>query len=422
MKNSLHFFFLIILILPILLKAQTVTGRLVDENGAGLSEVQLQLCIPENVYNTTSGTDGYFTFDNVVSGVEDNQLPTGYAVSNNFPNPFNPTTRIGITLPNRDNVKIEVFNLLGQSVIEVIERTFSMGTNFIDLELNGLPNGFYIARITIDDKHTIIKKMMLIYGSQHLSTNGVVSNTQLNKTNNNYNNNFDTNIDSLVATSTIIGRKTFNNLPAITGGTVNLGNLTIERYCPGTPTVTFAGKTYNTVQIGDQCWLKENLDVGTMILGSENQTNNGSIEKYCYGNILNNCTTYGGLYQWDETMQYVTTEGTQGICPTGWHIPKLSEFQTLSDAVGGDGNALKAIGQGTGCGAGTNTSGFSALLAGGRYDGGFYDLGYGAYFWSSTEYVASYAYYLSLSTFDSGVYLYYVYEGYGGFSVRCLKD
>ena len=52
--------------------------------------------------------------------------------------------------------------------------------------------------------------------------------------------------------------------------------------CPGTPTVTYYGKTYNTVQIGNQCWLKENLDVGTMIntnSSSNKQTNNGIIEK-----------------------------------------------------------------------------------------------------------------------------------------------
>jgi uncharacterized protein (TIGR02145 family) len=74
--------------------------------------------------------------------------------------------------------------------------------------------------------------------------------------------------------------------------------------CPGTPTVEYAGKTYNTVQIGSQCWLKENLDVGTMIPGSLEQKNNGTIEKYCYNDSIENCTTYGGLYQWAEAMEY----------------------------------------------------------------------------------------------------------------------
>ncbi len=142
--------------------------------------------------------------------------------------------------------------------------------------------------------------------------------------------------------------------------------------CPGTPTVTYEGKTYNTVQIGTQCWLKENLNVGTRVNGVQNQSNNSTIEKYCYNDDEANCNTYGGLYQWNEAMQYSTAPGTRGICPPGWHIPANAEFETLAAAVNNDGNALKAIGQGTGSGQGTDTSGFSALLAGLRdTNGGF---------------------------------------------------
>src|ERR1035437_9851343 len=125
-------------------------------------------------------------------------------------------------------------------------------------------------------------------------------------------------------------------------------------------------KTYHKVKIGTQYWLKENLDVGTMIKGSENQTNNSVIEKYCYDDKIENCAKYGGLYQWEEAMQYVTTPGTKGICPTAWHIPTLAELQTLAATVSNDGNALKGIDQGSESGTGTNTSGFSALLAGYR--------------------------------------------------------
>ena len=52
---------------------------------------------------------------------------------------------------------------------------------------------------------------------------------------------------------------------------------------------------------------KENLDVGTMVPGISNQTNNSVIEKYCYNDNETNCQLFGGLYQWDEAMQYVTT-------------------------------------------------------------------------------------------------------------------
>ena len=186
--------------------------------------------------------------------------------------------------------------------------------------------------------------------------------------------------------------------------------------------VNYEYKFYGTVQIGTQCWLKENLDVGTMVPGISIQTNNSVIEKYCYNDNETNCQLYGGLYQWNEAMQYSTTPGAQGICPPGWHIPTLAEFQTLSSTVGGDGNALKAIGQGSGGGAGTNTSGFSALLAGSRGgSGNFTNLGTNTAFWSSTEYSSTLAYSLDLYNYDSDIYLNGPSKVYG-FSVRCLKD
>ncbi|MFH0735274.1 MAG: FISUMP domain-containing protein [bacterium] len=204
--------------------------------------------------------------------------------------------------------------------------------------------------------------------------------------------------------------------------------------CPGIPTVDYEGITYNTVQIGTQCWLKENLNIGTKINGGVEQTNNSIIEKYCYNNTQANCTTYGGLYQWAEAVQYQNgatnttspspafTGNVQGICPTGWHIPKKTEFQTLKSTVGNISNALKAIGQGTGSGAGTNTSGFSALLAGYRTSsGGFSDLGKYTDIWSTTVINPTNVYDLELYYSDNGVY----YASYGkvnGLSVRCVKD
>jgi uncharacterized protein (TIGR02145 family) len=56
------------------------------------------------------------------------------------------------------------------------------------------------------------------------------------------------------------------------------------------------------------------LDVGTRINGNQDQTSGNGIEKYCYNDNQAYCDTFGGLYQWNEAMQYVTTLGTQGIC------------------------------------------------------------------------------------------------------------
>jgi len=197
--------------------------------------------------------------------------------------------------------------------------------------------------------------------------------------------------------------------------------------------IYYAGQIYHTVTVGNQVFLKENLNVGTRINGSADQTNNGVIEKYCYNDLEANCTTYGGLYQWAESVQYLngTTNlapaspplsgNIQGICPSGWHIPTHAEYDTLRATVNNTSNPLLSVGQGTGAGAGTNTSGFSALLAGDRYIATiFANLGTSADLRTSTE--ADY--------YAWDLYIYYNTSGFGwygnmkteGFSVRCLKD
>ncbi len=190
--------------------------------------------------------------------------------------------------------------------------------------------------------------------------------------------------------------------------------------CP--PTVTYAGKTYNTVLIGNQCWLKENLNVGTMVNSTtqaDSQRNNGIIEKYCYDNNPANCETYGGLYQWNEAMQYSKTPGAQGICPPGWHIPTLEEVAVLKASAGNNANNIKAIGQGTGANAGTDSTGFSALLSGMRSAfGAFHYLSIYTYFWTSTEHNTETAYMLPAL----GAMYNTTTSKTEGYSIRCIMD
>jgi uncharacterized protein (TIGR02145 family) len=230
-----------------------------------------------------------------------------------------------------------------------------------------------------------------------------------------------------------IGFSTIWNFTNTSTGWTSTINYTKLAPCPGTPTVYYAGQTYHTVQIGSQCWLVENLNVGTMIKGSQNQTNNGEIEKYCYDDSSSNCAAYGGMYQWAEAVQYQNgatdssspnpafSGNVQGICPAGWHIPTYNEFDTLETTVNVD-VALKAIGQGTGKAAGTNTSGFSALLAGGHSNSGYFgNLDNYTYFWSSTEGSDASADILLLSGDDIPINLPIIFKAYG-YSVRCVKD
>lgn len=788
-------FLLTAIFLFVSINAQSVSGKLLDQNGSGLAGLQLKLYISSRTYDASSGSDGSFTFNNITD-VKENELPTGYSISENYPNPFNPKTRIGITLPNSGKVKIDIYNVLGQKVTEAIDKALNTGTNYLDIELAGLPNGIYLAHITLDDKYTMTKKLMLMYGSQHLASAESAPSFSFKKTT------LATILDSLIVTGASISKTIFKSLPSMIGNTLNLGSLkvtlpppaaptllspsnlsvdqsitptlswnavpgatsytlqvsttnnfssyvlnqsglttksqqisglsnstqyywrvnAVNKYgasdysvvwsyttvtppntptlaapadlaveiplsttlywnvssgassytlqvstnnqfssyvinqsgltntnkqisglsyftkyywrvsavrgnfssdwsaiwsfntagttpqtptlitpsntatnvstsptfswnqglyatsytlqistnnsfssfvynqsgltntsqqvtglnnstvyywrvrsennygnsnwssifsftiiitiplapiqslpknnavgvelnptffwdisptatsytlqlsimsdfstlvfnqsglintnhlinnltsvtsyywrvsasnsfgisswsdswsftttiipCPGAPTVSYAGKIYNTVLIGTQCWLKENLDVGNMIQVNQNPSNNNTVEKYCYDNLVENCNAYGGLYKWNEAMAYSTTSGTKGICPTGWHVPTRAEFVTLATAVSNNSNALKTIGQGDG----TNTSGFSALLAGNyNYNGTFNGLSTNAEFWSSVEYTADNANVMSLGDHGSGIGHSNGNKGHG-FSVRCVKD
>jgi len=212
---------------------------------------------------------------------------------------------------------------------------------------------------------------------------------------------------------------------------------------------------YLSVQIGDQCWMAENLNIGYLIPGNQDMTDNGVIEKYCYAYDNSACDEKGGLYQWDEMMQYKTIQGEQGICPDGWYIPSDEDWKILEGTVDsqypvGDpvwdiegwrgfdvGLNLKFISDWFSFGNGTNDFGFSALPGGYRMNDGNYS-GYStsAYFWSSTEKGNDYAWSRALFYSNNDVnrndyedIFFYSndnknpqdYNGLG-FSVRCIRD
>jgi uncharacterized protein (TIGR02145 family) len=202
------------------------------------------------------------------------------------------------------------------------------------------------------------------------------------------------------------------------------------------------GKSYATVQLGDQCWMAESLNYGTMIMGNQAMADNGIVEKYCYNNDEANCAIYGALYQWDEMMQYTTTPGAQGICPEGWHVPTDAEWTALTTYVSSQPEYLcsnnanyiaKALASttfwynaSTSCSIGrfpanNNATGFTGLPAGFRAANGSFNNLWGSLdFWSSTE---------QLSTTAMRRYLYFSYrdvaanptEKTKGASVRCVK-
>jgi uncharacterized protein (TIGR02145 family) len=196
------------------------------------------------------------------------------------------------------------------------------------------------------------------------------------------------------------------------------------------------GQIYNTVQIGDQCWMAENLNIGTRINGNYNMADNSIIEKYCYDNDPTICKIYGGLYQWNEIMEYSTTPGVQGICPAGWHLPTHEEWTVLTDFLGGEGIAggkMKETGtvhwSAPNSGA-TNESGFTALPGGfrltgdsggeGSSDNYFSNLTYYAIIWTSSASGSNSAWKRSLN-WSSNEVSHGESDKNVGFSVRCIQ-
>ena len=157
------------------------------------------------------------------------------------------------------------------------------------------------------------------------------------------------------------------------------------------------GKTYKTVKIGNQIWITENLSYkpGTGIF-------------WVYGNDQKNVEENGYLYDLETAKE---------VCPQGWHLPTLKEFESLLNDFGGEGeDSYKALISG-------GNSGFSVFNSG-YYDSSllnFIGLGIDAGFWSSSKYDND-------SAWSLGLYGNYKYARMDispnnlGFSVRCLKD
>ena len=225
--------------------------------------------------------------------------------------------------------------------------------------------------------------------------------------------------------------------------------------CHGETTVSdYDGNVYNTVQIGEQCWIKENVrsthySDGTLIaLGAETS---GTVPyRYYPNNDSTVVSTYGYLYNWSALMHgatssYATPSGVQGVCPVGWHVPSQPEWLQLCDFMNtqseylcGNNNAYigKALAATADWAASTsncaigndlsanNASGFSALPAG-RYNGtnGLYaTFGTNAYFWTSTLGDGNAGYNFYLYNGGIGVNRNNMYSPTYGLSVRCLRD
>ncbi len=158
----------------------------------------------------------------------------------------------------------------------------------------------------------------------------------------------------------------------------------------GGNTVTdYDGNVYNTVTIGTQTWLKENLR-------SQHYADGTPIDSvWVYDNNESNAIVWGRLYSWDAAMHGASSSngnpsGVQGACPDGWHLPSQAEFEELLTTVGSSGGCkLKSDNDAywETPNNNTNESGFSARGAGYR-EPSYHTYGSqkeGTRFWSTTE-------------------------------------
>jgi uncharacterized protein (TIGR02145 family) len=204
--------------------------------------------------------------------------------------------------------------------------------------------------------------------------------------------------------------------------------------CPGMATVTdYNGNLYNTVQIGNQCWMKENLRTTKYNNGisipivPDNLTWSMSLTPaMCWYN--NDSTsykqTYGALYNW-----YSVSAGS--LCPVGWHVPSDSEWTILVNYLGGDniaGGKMKEIGilhWSSPNGDANNISGFTALPGGYRADnsGAFIDMTNYGHFWSTTSYSTYQAWFRTLRFGNGSINPDATsFNMRAGLSVRCVAD
>lgn len=317
--------------------------------------VPLDSILIENL--TQGGDTALYAPDTVlvldyVTSISDNETigENSFSVSQNYPNPFNGKTKVNLFLPEKENIKIAICDILGRELVQY-ENQLNRGNHSFAFYAGN--ETYYLLTITIKQSSKTIKMLnansnTTIGGKCKLVYNGFVDNEIGFKSQRDINN-FGFNLgDELKYTVYAdIGERARIDSP--------IGNQTysfqfgILTPCPGTPSVTdIDGNTYNTVQIGDQCWMKENLKTtryrnGTSIpnVTVDSTWANLTTGAYkWYDNDISWKDLYGALYNW------YATDDTNSLCPSGWHAPTNDEWTALTDFIGGTdsphGNELKS--------------------------------------------------------------------------------
>ena len=161
------------------------------------------------------------------------------------------------------------------------------------------------------------------------------------------------------------------------------------------------GVMYGSVRIGNQWWLSENVKIAS--------------GRSCYRNSQANCELFGGLYDWPTTMKNSTTEKTQGICPDGWHVPSVDEWNVLFDFIGEEEQVRTELEPG-------GSTDFRMLYAGQQNASGTFEYGGSVVnFWTSSKLTGSNAWSFSMQAGKDQVWKITLGQSYK-ISVRCVKN
>ena len=468
--------FLILSILIVLLgttmSAQTVTLTFTGRNTDN-QYVQLNRVVVTN--HSKNWQETIYWPDTILimqesSGIGDYIQNEGrFVLSQNNPNPFESVTYANLILAETGDVVVEVTDIVGRIVETQNFASLRQGTHQLRITLSSSGVYFLSAR----QKGYISSIKMVKHGNGgandisiigDMETNGytpIQSSLSKNAPKHTTNNPFTlgdqmeyvgfaiingTEVESQHITQGQNASQTFTLQFFESGGTPQDG-----QPCPGAATITdYDGNVYNTVQIGNQCWMKENLRAthyanGTSItLGNSTSTTTGYY--YYPDDNASNVSTYGFLYNWKAVMGSFSSSsanpsGVQGICPNGWHVPSDAEWTQLIDYVssqsqyvcGNDNTYIaKALASTTGwesysgdCVVGNepstnNSTGFSALPAGSHIivNAGF---GIASIFWNTSEYDNNYAY-MKFINYGTAYVGEASYAKEYSLSLRCVRD
>ena len=374
-----------------------------------------------------------------------------FIVSQNYPNPFMEKTEVNLYLLEEDNVEISIRDVIGRELTHY-KNTLYRGTHsflfypgdekYYLLTITGKRASKTIKMLNANINSTYGEKCKIVYNGYKDNLIGFKSQKDI-KT-------FDYNIGDEL---NYIAYTDYEDSEII-DSPLSSQNYTFQfdgwTSCPGSSTVTdIDNNTYNTVLIGDQCWMKENLKTttynnNTPIPNVTDPNNWGNLTTGAYILYNNNIywkNLYGVLYNW------YAVDDTNGLCPIGWHLPTDDEWKALTDFIGGTdhphGNELKSCRQvnsplGDGCNTtehprwgeryyfdwwGTDDYGFSAFPGGFCfYQGTFFYIGEIGKWWTSTETSSGRAWFRKLSFGSGTVFIYGKDYKRVGSSVRCLRD